>query len=814
MLFRFISRLSLFLLLLGLSAFTLYPAKVIPFEQTFSFTPYETEQSRIVNSLLQHIAEGSGKLRVSTSYTLKGEIHVSIGKQKNGSYLAEVRFSGLQLSGDLNYKDFSLEKILLPNLVSWKLEFKDEQGKPVYTRIFSDMELERKKDTVFSFEAELPANANKLEAEVSGLKFYYNGGAFDSMEAFFEALQTYYQAGKKLDRAGELIEGVGVEEPSRIILDEFRLCEAENLFNRVRYATFHDWIDLNQNDPDSVQTRFNQLKPKLEQLREEFNQAMARIDELFYNKGMQALDSGDTSLGREEFQSALVYNPLHVPSHLALADIDFWAGEKNEALNRIGKVIATMFPSGAWKEKTHSLADSIKEAFFKNSLELMDEGRFNESLGLLEKVKDYCLVTEPFYPCSPKLNELFVKSHVGMYRSFLTVARRALHNDNLSFGAAYIVSAMEYQQEYEGFIPDNREAMELLQKITNRHQEKGVMFVSLKDFERAVQNYAAARDLCRDYPELECYDHLDEHYAEALDLEDRSKVISLDLLIREPRPETGLAADLQQVRREVLDKLSEGHLKTWAGELETAREILTRVASLSLQYQLRADSLINARILSLSEGILDKECELVQREINSMVDEAFVEIERQNFRKTQDLLSGIRRLKGSHQRCPVKVNDSLAIIESYKPAAAYQALMDKARSAYFHAGPEDFEAFFETYESTSRFFEKNRIEQFGLEHTSLQGFVKNTGHRELVMAATRYFSRKDDPLAATDLLFHLKNKGVEAREIRGLQEVAGSRAAETYREEKPEKKPRALAREITANDPWFRHFVNAFVRSW
>ncbi len=810
----YITRATLFIMLWGFSAFTLYPAKVIPFEQSFSFNPYETEQSRIVNSFLQHIAEGSGKLRVFTRYTLRGEMQVSIGEPQNGSYPGAVRFTDMQLRGDVNYKDFSLEKILLPNLASWKLEIKDEQGRTVYSRIFPDMQLDKEEMPVFFFEADLPRNTTPYEVVVSNLEFYYNGGAFQKLEAFFGALQGYYLAGTKLAKAGELIDGIEVLDPSSLILDEFRLCEAEELFNRVRFASFHDWIDLGRNDPDSIQFYSDRLEPLLVELRQGFNLAMARIDELFYRKGLQLLDSGDTGQGRDEFLSALVYNPLHVPSHLALANIDFQMGKKLEALTRMGKVIATMFPSGEWREKSFALADSVQEAFYKSSQELIAEGRFNESLGLLTQVRDYCHLTEPFYPCSPTLDELFTESHLGMFRSFLTVARRALHNDNLSFGVTYIISAMDYQEEYCNFIPDKREAMTQLQKIVNRYQEKGVMFMSLKDYERAAQNYASARDLCREYPELTCFDILDELYAEALELEEHSQVISLELMIREPHPEKGIPSDMQQIRKEVLDMLSEGHLKTWAGELEIAREILTRVASLSLQYQLRADSLVNARILSLSEGILEKECELVQREINSLTNKAFTEVEQQNFQKTRELLSGINHLKSSHSRCSFELNNSLSRIESYEPAAKYQDLMENARRAYFQAGSGDFESFFESYESASRFFEKNSINRFGLEHTTLQDFVKNAAHNELVMAATRYFAGKGNPHAAISLLLNLKKQGVDAKDIRSLQEFAGTRAAIYFKEISPEKKPRDLAREITANDPWFRHFVNAFVRNW
>ena len=332
--------------------------------------------------------------------------------------------------------------------------------------------------------------------------FWYDERMRERLDLWGIALETYYEAGEKLKRAEELTDGLAADDPGTLLLEEFRLCEAEALLGDIRHAPFQQWLDLHQHDPENIFIDYERLLRELSLLRKDFNQAVSRIDELYYLQGEMITHSESPGDARDAYESALNYNPLHIPSHLALVKLDHQSGAKEAALERLGLIFDKGYPSGEWKQMAGLMADTVLDSFFRASSELIGEDRLTASLDNLEHVQLFCSRVKGNYPCPSELDNMLVQTHHGIYRSFLVVTRRAIRNDDMDFAENYIENALEYQQMYPEYVRSSEEALELLFRVMTRYRVLADFSSLMGEPNGKHQYLSRVRAIAQNHPEL------------------------------------------------------------------------------------------------------------------------------------------------------------------------------------------------------------------------------------------------------------------------------------------------------------------------
>lgn len=477
----------------------------VSFEKRFAFSPYPDEQGRTVNFFLQKIAEGTGRLRVYTEYAFSGEIRALLVPVDGGrGYDLVLQLVDPVLSGDLVYRDFSLGKVLVPDRISFKVNVFKPDGVRVLQEIVREMDVPPKGQVLY--QRYFPSDRIQVgwPVDITDIEFYYSDAVHARFHDWLRVLESYYDAGRELERIPDILNRLSYTDPERIILDEFGLCEAEQVIARALYAPFHEWFGPEENDPAGVFSMLGAYGRQTALLRQKFNQAIVRIDTLFYQKAVAAMGEGEQGKGRELLLSALVYNPFHLEAHHALAQIDHGSGDQLGALSRLGRVISEMYPAGLWKDRIHELSDQVLESIFETGSEFIGDGRFLDALRVLGSVGEFCVAVNGRYVCPPRLHRLQSQSHQGMFRSYITVSERALASDNLAFCVTYLRSALHYQQEHPAFIQDIRDAAQILQKVVNRHITKGATLWLEGKLTAAGEHFQAAGALCDEFEYLEC----------------------------------------------------------------------------------------------------------------------------------------------------------------------------------------------------------------------------------------------------------------------------------------------------------------------
>ncbi len=498
------SAVSVFLLALCLHAGSLHAGDSISFHQEFSFSQYPNYRTSIINHFLLKIAEGNGKLRVSTSYTVEGTLWYDFFYDQQGRCAIGLQVDYLSFTGDVSYKAFGLEKLLTPDRLSFDLRMTSADGDFDRAESFAGVEVAADGTSRVVTSGVDWCKIPGLQLEITRLQLYYSEGIFRSFDDWLVALETYYKAGIVLKELEPVLVGLRFDDPERLIMDEFILCEAEQRLADVRYASFHRWLDWSRGDPERLLVDYDRLSLLSDSLRRGFNMAIANIDMLFYEKAISLQAASDAEPAQRLFHQALVYNPFHIPSKLSIASHELSRGNKGMALRRLEKILSEIFPSGDWLEHTVALSDSVLHEYFMDVLELTVDGRFLDALGLLGDVERFCNTTEGRFVCPELLLYHQTLAHQGMFRSFMVVSERAFKNGNLSFCAGYLRNALDYQADNHLFVPDRSQAVALMQQVVAQHRSEGNALYAKGDFIGASASFMKARELCEEFTFLGC----------------------------------------------------------------------------------------------------------------------------------------------------------------------------------------------------------------------------------------------------------------------------------------------------------------------
>jgi tetratricopeptide (TPR) repeat protein len=783
--------------------------------QKFRFDANARQGSALaVNELLQILSEGSGKLRVFTGYTIEADMLLAYKSSENNGWAISLEVEKFTLSGDLSYRHFSLEKKLLPPYLDLLLQVKTDEGK-VHTELklenisWQDQSLS---EIIHMFSPKNGRLKSVITIDVKSASFHY-GDAFDKeVIQLGNALQSYYQAGSDMHTVDSLLSGLDAYAFESVILDEFRLCEAEILLNRIIHSDFLQILTLDKTDPLGIVKAISLLKQQVSQLRDDFNNVISHIDRHFYQKGIELLAS-DSVRAREFFERAVVYNPLHFPSQIELGRMDIVSGEPYLAMERFSKFLSVIHPPSSFNDETEMFIQFLFDSEIENVDKAIEDGRFLDALRQLSEVEKFCN-SVLFWECPRLLYEKIAEVHYGMYRSYLSVANRAYTSANYSFAVNYIKSALEYKQNNSNYISDDSEAMQLLQKVLDGYYSLARMALVQNNFSGATDHLKSAEKICETWTNLRCQADAAEMVQRVQLMQQAAARVAVEVTINEPQirlPQLSMAEAGSKVR----DLLSKGHLKAWAGDVAGAKDILNDLLPYTIRYELRKDSLINARMVSLADLIVIKECELAQRDIQATINITLDYFRRGYYHEAKTSYDQAIMIHAeAPAACSWNFTDSLKALNYINTVANYNTLMHNAQTAYFNAGQRGFDLFISKYKTAGNFFVDHKLESLGVKHQSLYDFTVISSNSALIKVVIVYMADGGQHEEAFKLIQLLKKMGFDARQLRSLLEQAGKKAALSVYDSNPELKPSVFLEEKTEGDQWYRSYTKSFIKNW
>ncbi|MFW5777680.1 MAG: hypothetical protein ACOCW7_00775 [Bacteroidota bacterium] len=787
---------------------------ILEYEKEFSFLPGQNSGSeQISNDLLQILAEGNQKLRVYINY--KFSAHVSVEKRfMEDSVFLDITINNPAISGTRQYRDFDLSSWLMPGFLRLYIDVTDKDGTLIKKEIVEDIQWKEATAPIsLSFLIDKASRNDSVDWVIKQAEFYYPVEYAEKVSLLNESLSVYYAAPEKVSTIRRMISPLDVENPETLILQEFILCDAEQLLADIKSSSLSFLIEQAGEDPLSVQNELENIAFVLFHLREEFNYSLSKIDSLFYHQGIRFARKEKQDSARLFFERALTYNAMHIPARAALVRYDLKDDNAEMALKRMEYFSQDFGVPSIWKDSAQVVLSEIYDHQTEKSIKLMEDERFLDATKLLIRLNDFC--SESFiWSCPSSLFDFLSMAHYGMYQSYLSVAERALQSGNYSFSVEYAENAMDYAGKHDRYIDDISGLYDLLQKVVNGYLENVDFFSDRKDFATALKSIDDAIALCEKYPSLICdVDLPEKKKLLAQSLESPQNVLMQFDISRLATSKEHDEEKIKKIREKIRDDLSEGHLKAWSGAIEPARKILKDVIENTLYYGLNNDSLIYRRVLNLTQLIDDEECNLNRQKSENILATVKDYVKNGDYIRAKDSYNELVILNNQSNHCQWDMDSEIRSLFHIEILADYQKLMNDVQRAYFKGAKEGFDAFFLKYEKATQFYHENLLAEYHVSHESLFDFATSSSNSSLVKQLVAYYSEKEAHEKAFQMLKLLKEMRLDARELRVLQEKSGMLAAKDFPKRNPTVDPKLYIADLTNDNDWFRFYQRSFLKN-
>ena len=201
-------------------------------------------------SLLQNnvTAKGGGRPNRVPEFVVRFEHQARIAQQGDKLQL-KVQLQKLSMNGDINYKGFDLDEVLLPEKLNYTVKLLN--GQQVLKAYPLSINL---KNDALLFEATVPDTLKqakyKLVVEEKEVQYSYNNLA--RLQAHLNLIADYYTADNQLHLALQDIKRVQPDDIDRIPQHDRTLRDLENTFANLKAAQYGKKLNLKQHDPQSL----------------------------------------------------------------------------------------------------------------------------------------------------------------------------------------------------------------------------------------------------------------------------------------------------------------------------------------------------------------------------------------------------------------------------------------------------------------------------------------------------------------------------------------------------------------------------------
>ncbi len=784
------------------------------YSNAIEFRAHSSGQAVYTNDFLQKISEASGKMRVYTKYSYNIPVTSSVRSLENGKVKISISIDKANLSGDITYKDFSLEELLTPDVFVFKILLKNDYNQKAINFNLDVPEFNELSNYVFDTVISDFKKNSDLELKISSFEALYSKKRHDELMTYTKLLEDYYNASETLDFIHNVILDINMDNPEKLILEEFKLCDLEAKLGEIAGSDFFSVEELRNNDVKSVFDKYKLLKNEAIEIRKEFNCQIPIIDQLLYQKAKDSLNAYRHEKARVLFKKALSYNRFHIPALAELGNIDLYHGDYDAALRRVKYIMKEIYPSGEWLDLALSHAMDVYGAKLEAIADLIEKQNYTEALEELNKVKEFCDDCYPFR-CDRRVLMNERKAKLGIYNSFISVSKRAYDVDNLSFSEIYAVSAMEYHHEHKKILGDYKYAENLIKDIFDSYIIKSNNAFDEGTFDKAVYFYENMERLCSNYAFLECPDNLKSNIAFSKRAFEKQQILAQEeAALDSADTEEIVSEEKMSIKDDILEVLSHGHLMAWAGKIDEAKLALNNAVNDTEKYSFKQDTLIHSRIQSLKDRLFIRECELAEDKLKSGFKKIRLLLDYDEYIIAMDSLDKIKLFISEMEICNLPYYDTIRFYEKYKAAANYQQHLKLADKAFLDTSMHSYEVFLKRYHRAENIWREHNLYDIGVIHEPLVEVIIKSSKPDLINPGIRFFADRGKLVEAVVLLSELKKRDIKARSTKEIQKYAGSKAADIYKEKFPEAKPKKIAKQITNNDNWFKYFIKAFNQNW
>lgn len=444
--------------------------------------PATFPQRENTNAIIEKMAEVFGKQEFSTVWNY-AEL-TSIEKHDKTLKIS-VSIKSLDFIHNYNQHYFNYFPYLIPDRMNFRVQLINESIEILYEESFYDIDVSNLKvghkfiqiadiEILDNYsDQNISLRINEIVSPRPLLLFYHSDKRKRALFDFTNTIRDYEKDTELISVKREEIQNININDIENLSSSLRELEEIKSIIDFISEKDHSSRLNLKENDPSDMLKKKELFYTAYHETKKIIQQTLKKLDEAWYNKGMEHLRQGDQSTATEMFERAVSINPHHVEANYRLAEIDFRQNRFDDAMERSMRMVSVMNPG-------------IKTS--------------NELYTLINLIED-----------------TLIKKRNKVYAGMVDLVDQSLKTGNTEKALESIRKALSYQNEYRLYILDKEDAVIVLERIIRHITANAEKLVASELYTKALEEYSDIIDLLEELaPELTDFKKIKERIHEIL----------------------------------------------------------------------------------------------------------------------------------------------------------------------------------------------------------------------------------------------------------------------------------------------------------
>ncbi len=529
----------------------------------------------------------------------------------------------------------------------------------------------------------------------------------------------------------------------------------------------------------------------------------AQLLESFIVEGQRSLRTGNYDKALSFFDRAVeLEDRFGLSGHIRLNDLRLEAleGKGVEMLNsaenflnrrRYAEALQGLREAAGYIER-HGLSGHSKgklalvaDQYYREALQRIDQSHrarnYDDALKLVAEARTLC----DQFPIRCDVGILDQRerlSRQALFNGMVQQAEQVLTRGDLGRAGSLMSEAELYRQQWNGFVNNTPEAIQVTGRIRQRHYQQAIVtgksLLEMKDHRGALQ-----------------------HFDEAFKLEEQGG-FSFDEILREYRRTAALQTlmtDADQLERMLGD----------ASYMAT-KEKLLKILTLRARYDLQENQVLESRLESLQARMVSAACLQQQSLFEEQISKGRDHEHNKRFVEAGTAYRQAIALAVEHVDCGLSDTLPHKRLESIAHAIRYQEQMNRANEMLsLYKNAESLTA----YLKAESIFNEHDLGVMGLTHEPFAAHVLKQ-NLNYILSAAYYYLEKEDLRSSLRMVDALASRGYPPAQTRLIQEQIGYRLGQQDALKYPGSRWRTSVLQYTEGKRFYRFFRKAYRKGW
>lgn len=770
--------LTLLLIAYRLPAQTIFDDTKIK-QHTFRYSPSNPAP---LNNILKKLAEGNNRPLLGMEYSIEYRQRLSI--MRTGQKIKVIAMNDMfSTIGPVYYRGMDVSDLLIPSSMDMTLiRINSSGGRPIpIEHRFNNVPIRNKTADRREEDAD---DAENTPWSVSAQEITFQFSA-DAQKAFFDfsnKVNDYYLDAAMLQHDMKLAATINPHDFENFEMQNARLETLEKNLTLLESRNYASYFNLYLNDPAAFLAQAEVQKENLLRLRSEMNQTYGMLPQLYYDKAIWFMSSGNKHLAKLYLGRSLTFNPLFAPAAMQIALLEFRSHNLCDADMHIRQVLLNMMPDPVTYDYAASLAKDLYQAYLETAGQQLKSGKFSEANDNLLRAESLCNDLREV-KCSADLYELLRVARNGLYKNLLDAAASHYKNNELEKAERKLKEAKRLREKYNTDITDSETERTIGAAIIQKRYDDIIAtsksLLNNNKFSDALEQLEYAGYMQAEFPSI-------KPSAEAGDLIKKAA--------------TPIAKSM----------IDEGLNLASANQLEQARKKVREADEWIARYALN-EAELSSKMTELKSRIFSQECKNAQEKFDGLYRKGNQAATELDFISAHKFYSLARQTASDNNNCGLntyRLEDEIANIgDGY----SYQSMIASVLTMHEQ---EQYAASLERYREAGEFFEMKNVKRYGLRHLTLDEFTETRCRNNFV----KFMGDKallDTEFDKSLRLFKLiLSRGYDVNFMKDSLNRLGRALAIRDKAANPKGHAKKLVEQYTAGDKKLKELRSGYLKGW